>query len=270
LGDAVAIKDPTAAAFRPQSGSNLLIIGQQDASALGIMAMSLVSLATQYPLDSNARFYLLDGSPVDSQYNGYLGRFPGILPQSAQNVGWRELPAVIAQIAEEVERRLGAEGSEGQPIYLFVYDLQRFRDLRKAEDDFSFSRGEEKPSPAKQFANIVRDGPPVGVHTVVWCDNLNNLNRCLERSTLREFEMRVLFQMSANDSSTLIDSPVANKLGPNRAIFHSEEQGTVEKFRPYGVPTDEWLDWLKTRFASRPKAEQPAAVPADVPAGESM
>ena len=29
LGDAIAIKDPTAAVFRPQSGSNVLIVGQK-------------------------------------------------------------------------------------------------------------------------------------------------------------------------------------------------------------------------------------------------
>ena len=35
LGDAIAIKDPTAAVFRRQSGSNLLIVGQNDEAALG-------------------------------------------------------------------------------------------------------------------------------------------------------------------------------------------------------------------------------------------
>ena len=30
LGDAVAIKDPTSAVFRKQSGSNVLILGQQE------------------------------------------------------------------------------------------------------------------------------------------------------------------------------------------------------------------------------------------------
>ncbi|HEV3122596.1 MAG TPA: FtsK/SpoIIIE domain-containing protein [Isosphaeraceae bacterium] len=270
LGDAVAIKDPTAAAFRPQSGSNMLIIGQQDDSALGMMTMSLVSLVAQYSPQAGARFYLFDGTPVDSPHYGYLGRLPELLPHSVENIGWRELPGVIGQIAEEVERRLSAAGSEGQPIYLFVYDLQRFRDLRKADDDFGFSGGSEKPSTAKQFATIVRDGPPVGVHTIVWCDNLNNLNRCLERATLREFEMRVLFQMSANDSSTLIDSPLANKLGANRAIFHSEEQGTVEKFRPYAVPTSEWQSSLAAKFASRPQAQTASPVAANAPATEPL
>ena len=59
---------------------------------------------------------------------------------------------------------------------------------------------------------------------------------------MREFDNRVLFQMSASDSSNLIDSPLANKLGFHRALFYSEEQGTNEKFRPYALPSPEWLD----------------------------
>ena len=69
----------------------------------------------------------------------------------------------------------------------------------------------------------------------VWCDTLNNLQRSLDRQALREFEMRVLFQMSAADSSNLIDSPLASKLGLFRAFFYSEDQGRLEKFRPYGA-----------------------------------
>ena len=95
----------------------------------------------------------------------------------------------------------------------------------------------------------------MGVHTLLWCDSLNNVQRCLERATLREFEMRVLFQMSSNDSSSLIDSPVASRLGPYRAFFHSEEQGKLEKFRPYGLPTREWLAGVKERLATKRLAE---------------
>ena len=39
----------------------------------------------------------------------------------------------------------------------------------------------------------------------------------------------------------LLDSPAASKLGRNRALFASEEQNRLEKFRPYGVPSEEWI-----------------------------
>jgi hypothetical protein len=57
--------------------------------------------------------------------------------------------------------------------------------------------------------------------------------------------MRVLFKMSGNDSSTLIDTPAASRLGFHRALFVSEEQGRLEKFRPYGTPTQEWIDRIR-------------------------
>ncbi|HQY94522.1 MAG: hypothetical protein WAU00_07920 [Caldilinea sp.] len=77
----------------------------------------------------------------------------------------------------------------------------------------------------------LRNGPEVGVHTIVWCDTVTNLNRTLERRLLREFALRVAFQMSAEDSSTLLDSPAASKVGPNRAYLYSEDEGRLEKFR---------------------------------------
>ncbi len=137
-----------------------------------------------------------------------------------------------------------------------IYDIQRFRDLRKNDDDFGFSSnfGEDKPASAsKSFLTILKDGPAARVHTIVWCDSVNNLNRTFDRQALREFEIRVLFQMSANDSSALIDSPAAAKLGPNRALFCSEEENRIEKFRPYGLPDPKWLDRIARQLHSRPK-----------------
>ena len=162
----------------------------------------------------------------------------------------------MSEIASEVEFRRDAGAPDQSPIYLLIYDIQRLRDLRKGDDDFGFSSsfGEDKPaSPSKSFLTILRDGPAVGVHTIVWCDSVNNLNRTFDRQGLREFELRVLFQMSANDSSALLDSPAAAKLGPNCALFYSEEENRIEKFRPYGLPDPAWLDQIARQLQSRPK-----------------
>jgi hypothetical protein len=86
---------------------------------------------------------------------------------------------------------------------------------------------------------------------MVWVDTLNNLNRTFDRATLRELEHRVLFQMSSADSSTLIDSPLANRLGMHRALLVSEEAGQLEKFRPYGPPAEEWVREAVGRLTRR-------------------
>ncbi|HEY2341768.1 MAG TPA: hypothetical protein VGH90_02005, partial [Chthoniobacteraceae bacterium] len=61
------------------------------------------------------------------------------------------------------------------------------------------------------------------------------------RKALTEFEMRVVFQMSANDSASLIDSPKASNLGLHRALYYNEHDGTLETFRPYSVPDADWI-----------------------------
>ena len=79
------------------------------------------------------------------------------------------------------------------------------------------------------------------MHVITWCDTIASLQRVFDRQGIGEFDQRVLFQVSATDSSTLIDSPAASRLGFNRALLYSEEQGTIEKFRPWEVPPSAWV-----------------------------
>ena len=139
------------------------------------------------------------------------------------------------------------------PVYLLIYNLGRFRDLRK-EDEFSFGGGDDgqPASPAKQFAAILREGPALGIHTLIWCDTYSTLSRLVDRQGLRDFEMRVLFQMNPTDSSNLMDTPDASRLGVHRGIYYDDAQGRMEKFRPYGLPADDWLSWVSAQLHGRP------------------
>ena len=72
-------------------------------------------------------------------------------------------------------------------------------------------------------------------------DSLNNVNRCLGRKAAGEFEKKVLFQMSATDSASLIDSGAAAGLGLSRAAYYDEAEGRVEIFRPYAEAPVDWF-----------------------------
>jgi hypothetical protein len=259
MGEAISIKDPTSALFRRQGANNLLIVGQNEAGALGVSVAVLVSLAAQFspaPSDTvrkGARFYVLDGTPEDHPSSGTLARVAGALPHGIEVGGWREMSQVLATVSAEVKRRQEAK-TDGPELFLFIHDLPRFRDLRRREDDFSFSRkDDDELAPPDHLDLILREGPVLGVHLLTWCDTVNNLNRYFTHQVLREFEMRVLFQMSPNDSGHMLDAPHASKLGPHRSLFHSEEQNRLEKFRPYGIPAEEWLGWLSKQLSERGK-----------------
>jgi hypothetical protein len=195
---------------------------------------------TQLP---GTEFFVLDASPADAVYAGCFGKLADALPHTVTVASHREVPAVLGRIAAELADRRSDPDARHAPWFLVIFGLQRFRDLRKEEDDFGFSRGggDDPPSPAKQFAEVIKEGPSLGIHVLTWCDSLNNAQRMFDRQLLREFESRILLQMSAQDSSVLIDNAAAGKLGPHRAILAEEEQGRTEKFRPYDLPTSTWF-----------------------------
>ncbi|MEN6449695.1 MAG: hypothetical protein ABFC96_04310, partial [Thermoguttaceae bacterium] len=257
LGSAVAIKDPTSALFLRQNGSNLLIVGHREEAALGVLAAAMISLAaecrglgTSVPSNttgSTAKFYILDGTRADAPEAGYWNRLAAAIP-GVKQAGVRDAASLVAEIAAELAARQQQAHDDHAPIFLFIYNLGRFRDLRK-EDEYGFSSDDQPASPAKQFADILREGPPLGIHTLVWCDTYSNVTRILDRRNMQDFEMRILFQMNGNDSSSLMDTPEAAKLGVHRAILYDEGQGTSEKFRPYGLPSNEYLASLAQQLA---------------------
>ena len=254
LGAPVTIKESTAVTFRRQSGANFLVVGQRDDLARNLMSAAIVSLAAQLPAES-AKFVILDGSPPDSPGAGAFERIASLIPQECRNVAWRDVEDAIAELAQEAERRRTEDRHDAPSIFLMIFDLQRYRMLRRNEDVFSLSRDDEAgPRSDVQFTDLLREGPTVGIHTLVWANTLSALERTLDRQTIHEFDHRVLFQMSTADSSNLIDSPIANQLGLHRALLHSEEQGGQERFRPYAAIPESWLAdvgrKLKQRSAS--------------------
>ncbi len=242
LGSPVTIKEPTAVALRRQSGGHLLLVGQREEVAMNLMTTAVVSLASQLP-PSSVEFVILDGSAPDSAQAGAFERVTSALPHPSRLVSWSDIPAVIGELSQEADRRVEADQNDAPTIVLLIYGLQRYRMLRRSEDAFGFSMSAEEaaPRPDAQFASLLREGAAVGIHVVTWADTLGTLERTFDRQTIREFDHRVLFQMSASDSSTLIDSPAANQLGFHRALLYSEEQGGIEKFRPYAALRDDWL-----------------------------
>jgi DNA segregation ATPase FtsK/SpoIIIE, S-DNA-T family len=266
LGEAISIKDPTAAVFRRQAGANALIVGQQETSVVPLIISGIVSLAAFSSTDPAAPaaddssttlpgLCILDGLPADGEESQSISRAASALNSTARlarpGLGPRSADSLIAELAAELDKRQLDESRAERRIFVIIVGLHRFRSLRKSEDDFGFSAsGDAAAKPDQQLAKILREGPTFGIHAVVWCDTMANVERCLDRRVIREFDQRVAFQMSATDSSALIDSPAAANLGRHRALFHSEEQGVIEKFRPYAMPHAPWLDSTLTRIAA--------------------
>ena len=155
LGDAVAIKDPTAALFRRLGGNHLSIVGQNDEAALGVMAAAL--LEPGRPVSAGRSDDRPLGGPLlrprrhargPSRRPACSRAWPRPCRTGSTVGGWRDAARILAEVA----RRSSAgrsEGGDGPEIFLFIHDLPRFRDLRRREDEFSFSRREDERQPRR-------------------------------------------------------------------------------------------------------------------------
>ncbi len=195
-------------------------------------------------------FRVLDGTPEGASWKDALSRVAKAIPHETAIHRRREAAVVLGALEKEVLRRLETDSPSEPQIFLFVVDLARFRSLKRT-DDLDFTAVHDSRSESLALETVLRDGPSVGVHVIVWCDNLNVLNRAFTRAAQQDFGSRVAFQMSSSDSVHLLDAPVASRLGHHRALFVDEEQGIMEKFRPYSIPTPAWLAWAEACFHAR-------------------
>lgn len=240
LGAPNAIKGPTEARFERQSGANLLMVGQRDDAVDAMLACGLRVLKSE--LGENVRIVVVDNrfsQPGDSSwFRSAIEKIDGVETPAMQEMG-----DVINSLAAEVKELSDGEGSASEKTTLLVIpSLHRYKKLR-FEEDFSFSIDEDaEAKPATSLNEMISEGPGWGYHVVTSVDSYNNANRSLGRKALGEFEKKVLFQMSATDSATLIDSGKASDLGMNRALYYDEPSGIAEIFRPFAPPPLNWFE----------------------------
>lgn len=256
LGEPVSIKEPTGAIMRRRGGANILIVGQRSETAAAMLASSVISLAVQHEVDGPRapRFLVVEGTPEDDPLAGRLHEVLRPLAHAVRAIPWREAPVAVAEAHAEMAAREQANRTDGPPIYVVLHGLHWMRSLRRREDDLSFSsfgQDDKAPAPDQQLKQLLVDGPRLGVFVLAWCDTTSSLMRALDRAAIAEFGNRVLMQMSANDSSMLIESTSAARLGLHRAIFFDEERGAEEKFRPYGLPDASFVRQIADEAAGR-------------------
>jgi hypothetical protein len=197
-----------------------------------MLAAAVLSLGAQrQPKD--VMLFALDLGGNDPNLNQLFTQIQSAIPHHLEIVNSRsDAYVLLKRLATVVEKRSTQTGNPGIPqIFFFLVGAHRYRELRSADP---YMQSEQ----AKTLIKICQDGPEFGVHTLLWCDNMSNVGKILQRSGLEFFDARAATLIAANESNELFDGPQASRLGSNRAYFrHQEwEAGRLEKFKPYALP----------------------------------
>ena len=246
LGDAVEIKPPTSVQLSRRSAGNVLVVGTAHDQTRGLLVAAAAQLAFT---KGRSRVFVLHSPDTDE---GIWQETASCLDLDITLTTSTSISDVLAELDRVRDSRDGT-GADDVPHVLIVDGLHNYRQLRRPEDDYGFSSsslkspfGGEEPEPppadpGKLFATLLSDGPERGLFVVASVDGYPAADRALGRKGLREFGTRVLFRISANDSSSLIDTPAASKLDSLRGLVYDDATGDFEKFRPFAISKDDEL-----------------------------
>jgi len=235
MGDPVTIAPEVFATLRRQSGANLLVAGHDEGIGTRVLVSSIASLAAQH-LKETAEFYCLNYINPDSEHEGVPLQVFESLECDYRMVGPKHVSEVFGAIEDRLKKRLGGDLSDNKNIFVVCFSAQRGRSLRKE----SLVLSED----AKKLAFIIKEGPDVGMFTLLQIDTVENFSKVFEERLVREFAHRVASQTNPDNSLKLIGSNKAAKTGANRAFYFDDNENTLMKFKPYELPNFSWLAQL--------------------------
>lgn len=254
LGEPTALRGPVAATLKRQSGRNFAVLTKEEDQGVGVMLACLTALAVQRS-SADLAFHILDFSSADAPWADYPEAFAAAVPHDAEVIGRRDVRGVLGKLSAEVARRNdGGASRDEKTLVLAIIGLHRVRDLR-AEGGMSFNTDSEMPETplVELLEKIMREGPEVGVHTLLWSDGFASLERAIDRRVVNEIGLRASGALSGNDSHRFFDQDVAAHIEkPHRMIFMDEDKvGVFEQFRPYAASDAKFAEQLKSRLARR-------------------
>lgn len=234
LGESISIHETDVCAIlRKESANNILILGGESHVAQRIAYYATISASTAHT-DQSATFVTLNFMRREDTLNEELQSVFESLPFSSQIVSkTAEIIESLTAIKEEIDERRKDEEHPQDHIYLSIYAFQLARMFDKGG-----RRGDDVSESGMLLDYILKNGPAVGVFTIMQCDNWDNLSRI--GNPLSSFTYRVALQMTENDSNKIAGSSIASKLfvfnRPSsvfRAYFRDNNRNINIKFKPY-------------------------------------
>lgn len=245
LGEAVEIGPPTSLVLTRETGRNVLVLAPPE-STDGVLASIITgAVAMARRAHGSSELFYFDGSPIGQESFATWLDQTGI---GAAVVKPRDSEQQIVAIAEAVRCRIENDQTDLPPKLVVIHPLNRFSDF-KQDESFSFSLdAAAKPSGSAALQSVLRDGPAVGIFTIVCCSSAETVARWLPRQSRHDLQQRIIGRVNAADSAALIDSAEAANLSPATMLIYDDADGTFHKFRacdrPAPADIQSWLGSL--------------------------
>lgn len=234
FGESIAISESDVnAVLRKESSDNILIMGGEPHVAQRIAFYAICSTTSAY-IDNAATYSILNFMRRDDVLGSELQDVFSEMPFDFQIISSQtDVLESLTAIRQEIDARRQDESIPQAHIYLTIFAFQLARMF-----DRGGRRGDDVSECGVLLDYILKNGPAVGVFTIMQCDNYDNL--CRIGNPLSYFSYRIALQMNEGDSNKIMGSSVANRLfdfsrksSVYRAYFRDNNRNVTIKFKPY-------------------------------------
>lgn len=239
LGESIAIApNHVYVPLTKDSNNNILIIGGLPNVAKGIAYYTLaseVSVHTEKSCNVILMNFMMEEDPMQGLFQSEMFASISDYCNIKGAITTEDVKDYLQFVKDEVvDARKNDPSKPLTHFFINIFEFQRGRMF-----DGTGSRGDLQSECARLLEYIMKNGPMVGVFTVLQVDNLSNLNK-LGYGVQNMFSHRIALQMSEQDSDKIVGNPAANKLlvlnrpATNyRGLYYNNVNNSITKFKPY-------------------------------------
>ena len=220
------------------SNNNLLIIGGDQGVAKGIAYHTLLSeiaVHTEKSCNVIQMNFMMDDDPMQGMFQSEMYASASKYCNLQEARSEEDVKDYLQFVKDEViDARKSDSSLPMTHFFINIFDFQRGRMF-----DGTGSRGDMQSESARLLEYVMKNGPMVGVFTILQVDNLSNLNR-LCYSAQNMFCHRIALQMPEQESDKIVGNSAANKLlvlnrpaTKYRGLYYNNVNNSVTKFKPY-------------------------------------
>ena len=239
MGESIAIApNHVYVPLTKDSNNNILVIGGVPSVAKAMTFYAMVSAIaghTEKACNVILMNFMMDDDPIQGVFQSDMYAAISEYCNLQEVKSPEEVKDYLQFVKDEViDARKNDPSLPLTHFFINIFEFQRGRMF-----DGTGSRGDMQSECARLLEYILKNGPMVGVFTILQVDNLANLGR-LGYNAQNMFCHRVALQMSEQDSEKIVSSSAANKLlvlnrpATNyRALYYNNVNNSISKFKPY-------------------------------------
>jgi hypothetical protein len=239
LGESIAISDyHVYVPLTRDSKNNILIIGGAPGLSKCIAyhtMMSEIAAHTEKSCNVILMNFMTKDDPMRDLFHSDLYAAAYEYSNIEEAKSEEEVKDYLQFVKNVIDKRKNDASMPMIHFFINIFEFQRGRMF-----DGTGSHGDSQSECTHLLEYIMRNGPLVGVFTVLQVDNLDNLKK-ISYDAQNMFCHRIALQMSERDSDKIVGNSAANKLrvlnrskkANCRALYYNNVNNAIDKFKPY-------------------------------------